>query len=169
MKQYRRKTDYRETDPNTHSVLLPMTQGEADRLYAFLDNTRAADLEDRGFDTLLANLMKRLRVRQGLRLNSKVDIPERKIPQRLAEWERLAHTSGFPEEAQRLMDDMMSALLGLVDPPETDEEKLTILSDQLEAALVPSGSCWPGFDYAEARKKVKTILRYEIALARAGK
>jgi hypothetical protein len=56
-----------------------------------------------------------------------------------------------------------------VDPPETDEEKLISIVDQLEAVLVPTGTCWPGFDYAGARKKAKTILRYEIALARAGK
>ena len=140
-----------------------MTQNEADRLYKWFENTLSAVDPDSPFQSFLGKLMKRLNK------SFQPPVPTRKIPERLVEWERLAHTSGFPEDAQRLMDDMLSALLGLVDPPETDDEKLTILVDQIEAALVPSGTCWPGHDYAEARKKAKTILRYEIALARSGK
>lgn len=41
---------------------------------------------------------------------------ERELPPLMLEWQRIAHSSGWPEEAQRLIDDILSALLAFVDP-----------------------------------------------------
>lgn len=40
----------------------------------------------------------------------------RRLPSLMLEWQRVAHSSGWPEEAKRLIDDMLSALLAFVDP-----------------------------------------------------
>ena len=43
------------------------------------------------------------------------------------------------------------------------EEELVKLVDQIESALVPSGTCWPGFNYAKAREETKAHIRAYVA------
>jgi hypothetical protein len=60
MRKYRRKSDYQGCDPNTHSVLLPMTQNEADRLHLWFVNTLSAVDPDTPFQAFLEKLSRRL-------------------------------------------------------------------------------------------------------------